>query len=51
MTYQIADQRHPFMGLDNEVCKKLFTGVDYIKSGYRKKMSSGRNTDVKMILI
>lgn len=21
MTYQIADQRHPFMGLDNKICK------------------------------
>lgn len=21
MNYQIADQRHPFMGLDNKICK------------------------------
>lgn len=21
MIYQIADQRHPFMGLDNKICK------------------------------
>ena len=24
MTYQIADQRHPFMGLDNKICKDDF---------------------------
>lgn len=51
MTYQIADKRHPFMGLDNKICKTLHIGADCIKSGCQRRMLSGRNVDVKMILI
>lgn len=51
MTHQTADKRHPFMGLDNKICKILRIGADCIRFGCLKKMLKGRNAGVKMILI
>ncbi len=41
MTYQIADQRHPFMGLDNKICKDGFDLIGTHRCGNLERKERG----------
>ena len=48
MTYQIADQRNTFMGLDNIKSVAIpSTGADCIKFGCRRMMWRGSGANVR----